>query len=83
MLESAETLVAVLESRERGIARPGVSQPALPPSWNATLAAGLGARGVTRLSTATAGAVRWRAPYPLVGAFRIPLTVLPQPLEAP
>ncbi len=82
MLESASTLVAALESKERGIARPGVSQPALPPSWSATLATGLGVRGVTRLSTVTVATARWNAPYPLVGAFRIPLTVLPQPLEA-
>jgi hypothetical protein len=81
-LESASTLVAALESKERGIARPGASQPGLPPSWSATLATGLGVRGVTRLSTATIAAVRWHAPYPLVGAFRIPLTVLSQPLEA-
>jgi hypothetical protein len=82
MLESASTLVVALEAKERGMARPGVSQPALPPSWNATLTAGLGARNATRLSTITLDTKRWQAPYPLVGAFRIPLTVLPQPLEA-
>ncbi len=82
MLESSSTLVVALEAKERGVARPGASQPALPPSWSATLAAGLGARNVTRLSTSTLAATRWQAPYPLVGAFRIPLTVLPRPLEA-
>jgi hypothetical protein len=81
-LESASTMVAVLEGREHGIAQAGASQPALPPSWNATLATGLGARSVTRLSTAILDATRWLAPYPLVGAFRIPLTVVRQPLEA-
>jgi hypothetical protein len=82
MLESASTLVAALEAKDPGLARPGVSQPALPPSWSATLTSGLGVRGVKRLSTATIDTTRWQAPYPLVGAFRIPLTVLPQPLEA-
>jgi hypothetical protein len=76
-LDSAATLVVALEAKERGVARPGASQPSLPPSWNATLALGLGVKGVDRLSTATIGETRWHAPYPLVGAFRIPLTVLP------
>jgi hypothetical protein len=82
MLDSAATLVVALEGRERGIARPGASQPALPPSWSATLALGLGAKGVTRLSAATVAATRWDAPYPLMGAFRVPLTVLPPRQEA-
>ncbi len=81
-LDSAATLIVALEGRERGVARPGASQPALPPSWSATLAIGLGANGVTRLSAATVATARWDAPYPLVGAFRIPLTVLPPRLEA-
>ena len=80
-LDSAATLVFALEVRERGIARPGASQPALPPSWSATLALGLGVKGVTRLSTATVAETRWQAEYPLVGAFRVPLTVLPQRQE--
>lgn len=82
LLDSAATLVVALEARERGVARPGASQPALPPSWSATLALGLGAKGVTRLSAATVGATRWQAPYPLTGAFRIPLTVLADRQEA-
>jgi hypothetical protein len=81
-LDSAATLVVALEGRERGVARPGASQPALPPSWSATLALGLGAKGVTRLSSATVATTRWDAPYPLVGAFRVPLTVLPPRPEA-
>jgi hypothetical protein len=80
-LDSAATLVVALEARQRGIARPGASQPALPPSWNATLALGLGAKGINRLSTATIAEARWQAGYPLVGAFRIPLTVLPHRQE--
>ena len=80
-LTSAATLVLALESRERGVARPGASQPGLPPSWSATLALGLGSRGVSRLTTATVAEARWQAAYPLAGAFRIPLTVLPPRLE--
>jgi SpoIVB peptidase S55 len=74
-LESATNLVAGLETREHGVALPGVSQPALPPSWAATLATGLGSRTIGRLSTAIVATSRWVAPYPLSGAFRISLTV--------
>jgi len=77
LLESAETVVAALESRDRGVARPGASQPSLPPSWSATLALGLGAKGIDRLSTAIVSEARWDSPHPLVGAFRIPLKVAP------
>ncbi|MFH1177146.1 MAG: hypothetical protein V1750_07040, partial [Acidobacteriota bacterium] len=80
-LESSAILIAALETRERGVAGPGVSQPALPPSWAATLAAGLGPRALTRLAAATLTTTRWSAPYPLEGAFRIPLTVQPILLE--
>jgi hypothetical protein len=78
MLESSTTLVAALESRERGVALPGVSQPNLPPSWAATLAIGLGNRGVTRLATAVVAASRMTSDIPLEGAFRIPLMVQPR-----
>jgi len=81
MLDSAATLVAALESRQGGVSRPGASQPALPPSWSATLALGLGAKGVDRLAVATVAETRWDAPYPLTGAFRVPLRVLPGRLE--
>ncbi len=82
MLESSATLVAALESRNRGIASPGASQPDLPPSWAATLALGLGKSEVTRLATAVVGVSRVTTDLPLDGAFRIPLTVQPR-LEAP
>lgn len=82
-LDSATTLVLALESRERGLAQPGVSQPALPPSWGATLATGLGARGVQRLATAIVATARWDGGVPLEGAFRIPLTVRPDRWEKP
>ena len=75
LLESASTLVAALESREGGVAYRGTSQKALPPSWSATLVTGLGRRGVERLKTTFEATVRWQAPYPLEGAYRIPLTV--------
>ena len=81
LLDSAATLVLALEARRGGVARPGASQPGLPPSWSATLALGLGAKGVGRLSTATVGKTRWEAPYPLTGAFRVPLKVVPGRLE--
>lgn len=74
-LEGSTTLLLALESREGGVAYPGVSQPGLPPSWAATLATGLGRRPPQRLKTAIVATARWTAPYPLEGAFRIPLTV--------
>lgn len=75
MLESGATLVLALESREGGVAYPGASQPALPPSWSATLSTGLGRRNLQRLKTSIEATTRWEAPYPLEGAFRIPLSV--------
>jgi hypothetical protein len=84
MLESSRTLVAALESREGGVALPGASQPALPPSWAATLETGLGSHGgLQRLRTAIVATSRWTAPLPLNGAFRIPLTVRVRPTEVP
>lgn len=84
MLESSRTLVAALESRESGVAMPGASQPALPPSWAATLETGLGSHGgLKRLRTAIVATSRWNAPLPLDGAFRIPLTVRARPTEVP
>ncbi len=76
-LEPTTTLVAALETRDRGVAAPGASQPGLPPSYAATLAIGLGKSGLTRLATALVAVTRWSAPYPLRGGFRIPLTVRP------
>lgn len=76
LIDPASTLVAALEAFEPGIAVPGASQPGLPPSWASTLAVGLSSAQVTRLRTTTVAAARWRAPYPLEGAFRIPLTVV-------
>jgi hypothetical protein len=77
-LGSSATLVAALESRDRGVAVAGASQPDLPPSWAATLAAGLGKAGVTRLSTAVVAITTEAFPTPLEGAFRIPLQVRPR-----
>jgi len=75
-LESSETLFVVLEDRLAGTALPGASQPAVPPSWAATVSSGMGRNGgLKRLSTAAVAVVRRPAPYPLTGAFRIPLTV--------
>lgn len=75
-LESSKTLVAVLEDRLAGTALPGASQPGLPPSWAATIGTGMGRNGgLKRLSTAAVAIVRRETPYPLTGAFRIPLTV--------
>jgi hypothetical protein len=78
LLESSSTLVVTLESRERGAAIVGSSQPAIPPSWAVTLATGLGSRGFVRLSSAVLASVRWHAEMPLEGAVRIPLTVRPR-----
>lgn len=75
LLDSASTLVVALEGFEGGISAPGASMPGLPPSWVATLATGLSPGQATRLRTTTVAVARWRAPYPLEGAFRIPLTV--------
>lgn len=83
MFEPSSTLVAALESRDRGVVVDGGAQPNLPPSWAATLAIGLGRGGVDRLSTAVTATARWKAPYPLDGAFRIPLVVREQGEEAP
>ncbi len=80
MLRSSAGLVVALETREGGLAYPGASQPALPPSWAATLATGLGTSAVTRLRTAVVAAVHEASAVPLTGAFRIPLTVR-APLE--
>jgi len=82
MLESSTTLVAALESHEHGVALPGASQPDLPPSWAATLATGIGGRGITRLTAAIVACSRQKSDLPLEGAFRIPLLVQPR-LEAP
>jgi len=83
-LESSRTLVAVIEGRASGVAGAGVSQPGLPPSWTATLATGLGTGGgVTRLQTQVLASTRWSSPYPLAGAYRIPLTVRARTTEMP
>jgi len=74
-LESSTTLVVALEARERGAALPGASQPGLPPSWSATLAAGFGGRDATRLTTVVLAAERADGPVPLEGILRVPLTV--------
>jgi hypothetical protein len=81
--EPNATLVAALESREKGVAMPGGSQPRLPPSWAATLAIGLGDGSLTRLSRAFVATASWSAPYPLEGAFRIALTVRSPLAETP
>jgi hypothetical protein len=57
---------------------PGVSQPGLPPSWSATLAAGLGTRALARLATAVLAMQRTEEPFPLEGLVRVPLTVRPR-----
>jgi len=74
-LESSTTLVVALEARERGAALPGASQPGLPPSWSATLAAGFGGRDATRLTTVVLATERADGPVPLDGILRVPLTV--------
>jgi len=76
-LVSSTDLVAALEVHERGVAMDGVSQPGLPPSWSATLAAGLGKSALTRLATAVLASERHACPYPLEGAVRVQLTVRP------
>ena len=77
-LESSTALVTALEARERGAAMPGVSQPGLPPSWSATLAAGLGTRALVRLTTAVLATQTGEEPFPLEGFVRVPLTVRPR-----
>lgn len=81
ILEPSTNLVAALERRDRGIAVAGRPQPALPPSWAATLALGLGRTGVQRLITVPVSVTRWEAPAPVVGAVRIPLTILDGPQD--
>lgn len=83
LIESNTTLVAALESRERGIALPGTSQPALPPSYAATLMLGMGKSNAARLSSTIVAETRVAAPFPLEGAFRIPITVRPPTPEVP
>jgi len=79
LLEPATTLVAALENRDRGVAVAGRPQPALPPSWAATLAAGLGRTGLQRLTTSPVVVLHTPGAIPLTGAFRIPLTILDGP----
>jgi hypothetical protein len=76
-LESSTTLVVALESRERGAAIPGASEPGLPPSWSATLAAGLGPSALTRLATSVIAVERSPGDVPIDGSVRVPLTVRP------
>lgn len=83
LIESNTTLVAALERSARGIALNGTSQPGLPPSYAATLMIGMGKSNTARLSTAIVADTRWSAPFPLEGAFRIPLTVRPPAPEVP
>lgn len=75
-LEPSTTLVVALESRDRGVAVAGRPQPALPPSWAATIATGLGRTSVQRLTTAPVAVFRSPESAPMTGAFRIPLTIL-------
>lgn len=79
--ESSTVLVAALESRDRGVAVPGGVLPAVPPSWAWTLTGGLGG-SASRLATSVVSTTRWSSPYPLEGAARITLRVLP-PREVP
>ena len=76
-LEPASNLVAALELRDGGVATAGDAQPGVPPSWSATLAIGLGKGNVRRLATAVVATSRTAMPFPLAGAFRVPLTVVP------
>jgi len=78
-LESSTTMVVALEARERGAALPGASEPGVPPSWSATLATGLGARALTRLSTNVIAADRLLGDVPLEGTARVSLTVRESP----
>jgi hypothetical protein len=74
-LESSATLVVALESRERGAALPGASEPGVPPSWSATLAAGLGTRALTRIFSNVIAIERLPGQEPIDGSVRVPLTV--------
>jgi hypothetical protein len=76
--EPSTTLVAALESRDKGLAQPGFSQPSLPPSWAATLATGLVGMPTARINSAVVAVARWSAPFPLEGAFRLTLTIHPR-----
>jgi hypothetical protein len=78
-LESSTTMVVALEARERGVALPGASEPGVPPSWSATLASGLGARALTRLSTTVIASDRVLGSVPLEGVVRVPLIVRTRP----
>jgi hypothetical protein len=77
LFEPGSNLIAALELRDGGIATPGSAQPGVPPSWSATLALGLGKGNLRRLSTAVVATTRTPLPFPVTGAFRIPLTVRP------
>lgn len=79
--ESSTVLVAALETRDRGVAVPGGVLSAVPPSWAWTLAGGLGG-SASRLASSVVTTTRWTAPYPLEGAARVTLRVLP-PREVP
>jgi SpoIVB peptidase S55 len=74
-LESSTTLVVALETRERGAALPGASEPGVPPSWSATLAAGLGTRALTRLYSNVIAVDRLPGAVPIDGSVRVSLTV--------
>jgi hypothetical protein len=78
-LESSATLVVALESRDRGVALPGASEPGTPPSWSFTLANGLGARALRRIATDVVAAERLLGTVPLEGAVRVSLTVRARP----
>jgi hypothetical protein len=78
-LESSATLVVALESRDRGVALPGASEPGTPPSWSFTLANGLGARALRRIATDVVAAERLPGTVPLEGAVRVSLTVRARP----
>ncbi len=78
-LDSSTTLIVALEARERGAALPGASEPGVPPSWTATLAAGLGNRALTRLSTNVIAAERNPGSVPFDGTARVSLTVRQKP----
>jgi hypothetical protein len=83
MLEPASNLVAALELRDGGIALAGDAQPGVPPSWSATLAIGLGKGNLRRLTSAVVATSRTAMPFPLTGAFRVPLTVSPSSGDRP
>ena len=82
MLESSATLVVALESRQRSASLPGATFEAVPPSFGATLASGLGVKAVTWRPTTVIAASRRNLAAPLEGAVRVPLTIRPR-LETP